>query len=225
MALVFSPQQTVLMIGDSITDGCRTREDPDHLGLTYAAIAAGLVQNLHPELRLKFYNRGIAGDSVRELRARWQEDCLDLNPDWVSISVGANDVNRRFKEGANPVELPEYEETYRSLLDDCRTHNPEVRFILMEPSCVEQDNRPGKAVPCTASESRHALMSYVEVVRELADVYGALLVPIRKMWNQTLQTWPEYQWTNDGVHTSCEGSVAMALCWVKAVGMTVGETR
>ena len=45
----------------------------------------------NPGRDITFINRGISGNRVRDLRARWQEDCIDLKPDILSILIGIND--------------------------------------------------------------------------------------------------------------------------------------
>jgi len=78
-----------LFQGDSITDGNRGRtKDPNHImGHGYAfSIASRLGADL-PEKQFTFYNRGISGNKVSDLAARWQADTLDLKPDVLSILV------------------------------------------------------------------------------------------------------------------------------------------
>ncbi|MFN8378973.1 MAG: GDSL-type esterase/lipase family protein [Anaerolineae bacterium] len=41
-------------------------------------------------------NMGVGGNTVRDLAARWESDVTALNPDWLSICIGINDVWRQF---------------------------------------------------------------------------------------------------------------------------------
>ncbi|MFH1707555.1 MAG: SGNH/GDSL hydrolase family protein [Planctomycetota bacterium] len=207
MALIFKERATILFVGDSITDGGRTRTDPRHLGLTYAGIAAGMIQTAHPELRLQFYNRGIGGDSVRELAARWERDVTPLAADWISISIGINDVWRTYKNSPNAVPLDEFTATYRRLAAAARAAG--ARLILMETSIIEQD---------FASPGNVRLEPFNAAIRAIAVDHDAVLVRTRDAFRRALAAWPDYQWTNDGIHTSCEGSVLMARAWLYAVG-------
>ena len=72
----------------------------------------------YPNYDLKILNRGISGDKVIDLKKRWEEDCLELNPDVVSILIGINDVWRIMDDGLEDTEenLREFEENYRYLL-------------------------------------------------------------------------------------------------------------
>ncbi len=89
------PYNRILFIGDSITDSSRDYGNSDDLGKGYAQLIAAYLLNKYPAYDLKFYNRGINGNKVADLKERWEEDCLELNPDVVSILVGVNDVWHR----------------------------------------------------------------------------------------------------------------------------------
>lgn len=58
------PGDTVLFIGDSITDAGRDRSDDSDLGRGYAHLAAALLGASRPDLGLTFLNRGIGGDTT-----------------------------------------------------------------------------------------------------------------------------------------------------------------
>ena len=74
---------TILFQGDSITDaGRQNRQQPNSneqasMGNGYASIAAAALLTSRPELNLSIYNRGISGNKVHQLAARWQKECLD----------------------------------------------------------------------------------------------------------------------------------------------------
>ena len=70
-------------------------------------------------------NRGVSGDTVRELKARWQADVLNLKPDWLSVCIGINDVWQQFDgkhEGQSHITLAVYEKTLDALLAIARPH-------------------------------------------------------------------------------------------------------
>src|SRR5690242_17694491 len=86
---------TFLFQGDSITDGNRTRNnDWNHImGHGYQYIIASKLWFDFPKKRLHFLNRGISGNKVTDLAARWQKDTIELKPDVLSILVGINDIS------------------------------------------------------------------------------------------------------------------------------------
>ena len=83
--------KTIVFQGDSITDAIRNCENDNYMGSGYATMVAGELGLSEPN-EYKFYNRGISGNRVLDLYARWKTDCLNLKPDYLSILVGINDV-------------------------------------------------------------------------------------------------------------------------------------
>ena len=85
------PGSVMLFQGDSITDAGRDRKangpnDCAGLGTRLSLPARrGTCWPTTPRPQLKVYNRGISGNKVPDLAARWQEDCVDLKPDVLSI--------------------------------------------------------------------------------------------------------------------------------------------
>ena len=65
----------LLFQGDSITDGGRQRTGSDYnhiMGQDYAYVLAAEIGSRYPEENFTFVNRGISGDRVMDLAARWQ---------------------------------------------------------------------------------------------------------------------------------------------------------
>ena len=84
----------VLFQGDSITDMGRDRGDIRNMGSGYPLFVASNFRAARPNFDIDFFDLGISGDRVRDLRARWQSDCLDLRPDVLSVLIGINDTWR-----------------------------------------------------------------------------------------------------------------------------------
>ncbi|GJM75688.1 hypothetical protein HMSSN036_79040 [Paenibacillus macerans] len=94
--MIFKENDVVLFQGDSITDCGRNYEDSASLGFGYPLMVASRLGYLFPEKNLVFVNRGISGNRAIDLKNRWDRDCLDLKPTWVSILIGINDTWRRY---------------------------------------------------------------------------------------------------------------------------------
>src|SRR5579864_8373098 len=87
---------TILFQGDSITDAGRDRNQSapnatGALGNGYPMLLAAMLLKQWPDLELRIFNRGISGNKVPDLQARWDSDTLSLKPDVLSILVGVND--------------------------------------------------------------------------------------------------------------------------------------
>ena len=90
------PNQTVLFIGDSITDADRNSPAHKPFGSGYVHFVANFLLGKYPTYNLNIINTGISGDTITDLKSRWQKDCLDHNPDILSILIGVNDVWYQF---------------------------------------------------------------------------------------------------------------------------------
>lgn len=79
-----------------------------------------------------FYNRGVSGDRISDLYARWNEDAFYLQPDILSILIGVNDIWRMMK-GEPGGCTDRYERAYRHVLEETREVLPDTKLVLVEP--------------------------------------------------------------------------------------------
>ena len=134
---------TILFQGDSITDCGRAAcggagFDSKGLGPGYPGMIAARLACDRPGVEWDFINRGISGNRVVDLYARWKIDTLHLEPDLLSILIGVNDSLHEGARG-NGVEPERYERFYRELLSWTRRELPSCRFVLVEPFLIEPD--------------------------------------------------------------------------------------
>ena len=127
--MLFQKNDTVLFIGDSISDYERKRPVGEGLrnawGTSYVACTGALLGSVYPELALRVINMGVSGNQTRDLIARWQTDVMDLRPDWVCMLIGINDVWRQFDQPQMPEThvLPdEYARNCESLIQRTLPH-------------------------------------------------------------------------------------------------------
>src|SRR3982751_1784987 len=122
-----------LFQGDSITDGNRTRNnDWNHvMGHGYQYIISSRLWYDFPAKGFHFFNRGVSGNKVTDLAARWQKDTLEIQPDVLSILIGINDVSA-FLGGNKEYTPQQYETGYRSLLEQTKKQLPAIQLILCE---------------------------------------------------------------------------------------------
>jgi lysophospholipase L1-like esterase len=203
----------ILFQGDSITDGNRTRDnDWNHImGHGYQYIIASKLWFEQPERRFHFINRGISGNKVSDLAARWQTDTLDLKPDVLSILVGVNDANEAVKD--NPKYSKEsYKAGYRELLDRTKQSNPNVKFVICEPFLL-----PVGAVKNNWQRWSAEVNVRQEVAKDLAKEFNTVFVPFQAAFNNALKSAPAAYWIWDGIHPMPGGHELMAREWLKVV--------
>ncbi|GAA5190670.1 SGNH/GDSL hydrolase family protein [Rugosimonospora acidiphila] len=208
MNISIAPGSTVLFIGDSITDCDRDRDSPDSLGAGYVAMAAGWFATRHPGSRVRFVNRGIGGDRVVDLHARWDTDCLAVKADLVSVLVGINDVWGRY-ERDDPTPPDTFAEHYRTILD--RAAGQGAALILVEPFLLPAREQ--------LWARREDLDPKIGVVRRLAAEFGAALVPADGVMAAATAASGPHEWSPDGVHLTPAGHALLAQAWLRAAGV------
>lgn len=210
--MVIPAGSKLVMIGDSITDCGRVRPigrgSDEALGHGYVSLVNGLIRSTYPAMGLRISNMGIGGNTVRDLAARWQSDVLNLTPDWLSIKIGINDVWRHF--GGLPhehVPLEEYSQTLEELVS--RTLPTLKGLVLMTPYYIEPNrNEPMRAM----------MDKYGDVVRGLADQYGAILVDTQAAFDEVLKSFRPADLADDQVHPNLTGHLVLARAFLQAVG-------
>jgi lysophospholipase L1-like esterase len=206
---------TILFQGDSITDAGRNREsdganDPEALGSGYALIAAAPILQNFCKLDLKIYNKGVSGNKVYQLAERWEQDCLRLKPDVLSILIGVNDIWHKLSGNYNgTIEI--YRNDYIALLERTLKALPGVQLVICEPFAV-----PG--VKAVDDKWYPEFYSYQKAAREIADKFDAVFVPFQKVFDEAQKNAPGSYWTPDGVHPSLAGAHLMAAAWYSAIG-------
>ena len=201
--------KTVLFQGDSITDAIRFREHETSLGMGYPVLVAGELGCKYPG-ELCFLNRGISGDRVVNLYARWKKDCLNIKPDYLSILVGVNDVWHELKY-QNGVSAARYRDVYRLMLEDAKAALPEIKIMLLEPFLLKY----------TATEElwesfNTEVLKRREVVCELGEQFNLPVVSLQPVFDAALKQAPVEYWTSDGVHPTTAGHGLIAKEWIKA---------
>ena len=206
----------IVFQGDSITDcGRDFKTDQPNCGLGggYPNLIAArlLADNLDKELTI--YNRGIGGNRVVDLYARWKCDTINLNPDIVSILIGVNDTWHEYISG-NGVEVPRYAQFYRMLLDWTLEKLPQVKLVLCEPFVLEF----GFITPEWVKEIKERS----EVVRQLAAEYGTVYVPLQQMLSQAAEKINDpAKILSDGVHPTLLGHQLITDAWLKNAGKLI----
>lgn len=209
------PGTVVLFQGDSITDAGRDRKsgDPNSssgLGRGYPCLLGGALLADYPEAQLSVYNRGISGNKVSDLAARWQEDTIALKPGILSILIGVNDIWHKLAGRYNGT-VEDYENGYRALLKQTRTELPDTRVIVCEPFVLRCGAVNESWFP--EFDQRRA------VAKKLAGEFGLTFVPFQWMFDEAVKcAKPEY-WAADGVHPTLAGHSLMAATWREVVGI------
>ena len=220
-AMTIHKNDTILFQGDSITDAGRRRDfgndsipanAVEALGWGYAADVARALLADYPRHALQIHNRGTSGNRVTDMRDRWQEDCLDLKPDILSVLIGVNDTWHGAAKGTpeNGVGVDAFDRIFRQLLVDTSAALPDVRLVICEPftteagAVLELNFHPDIEERCAC-------------IRSIAQDVGAIFVPFQELFDRLSDTATAAYWAPDGVHPSPAGHLMMSRFWLETV--------
>lgn len=212
--MLFENRDKIIFAGDSVTDMGRTHPlgeaMGDNLGHGYVRVIDSLIAACYPELELRIINAGNYGDSSRDLLKRFDNDVVKLNPDWVSICIGINDVWRQF-DVPGIVDLhvmpDEYESNVEKMIKSVKDTAKGV-FIL-SPYIME---------PCREDKMRKRMDEYVEICKNLADKYGCIFVNFQKLYEDYCKAQHSSRIAWDRIHPNQIGATLMAKAFLEKTG-------
>jgi len=208
----------IVFIGDSITAADRHRQAYRPLGYGYVHFAGNLLLAGYPQLNLHIVNSGVSGDTLTDMKDRWESDCTAHRPNVLSVLVGINDVWQLAMQPdlAETAARPdEYELTYDQLLARTR-EQCDCQLVLMEPFmfCRDRNNKAFRS-----------LMPYVEVVRRLAAKHDAIAVLLQREIDRQIAEVPPEKWSADTVHPYLWAHAWIAQRWLEATGLSPRSGR
>lgn len=206
--------QKLVMIGDSITDAGKTGTIAeglfDPLGRGYVTQVDALLGATYPELGIRVVNVGVSGNTVSELKSRWDRDVVASKPDWLSVCIGINDVWRQFdlpRMKEVHVDIQKYEHTLDELLQQTR---PDLKgLVLMTPYFVEPNRKDAM---------RKRMDAYGAVVKKLAKRYDAELVDLQAAFDRVLRWQHPAALAWDRIHVNQTGHMVIARAFLDALG-------
>lgn len=212
--MIFNSGERVVFIGDSVTEYGRGQPVGeglfDGVGSGYVRVVESFLNACYPERVIRITNTGTSGNNILDLKNRWDKDLLALNPDWVSICIGINDVWRQFDSPAlkeQHVDTETFERTYRELLD--RTI-PQVKgVILMTPYYIEEQKE---------DRMRKRMEEYGAIVKKLAAEYGLRCVDLQKAFDDYLVYRHSSFLAWDRVHANQTGCFLMGVEFLRHIG-------
>lgn len=203
----------ILFQGDSITDAGRDKKNKNAnnsraFGHGYPFLITSTLLTRFPKKNLQCFNRGISGNKVPDLDKRWQEDCLAIKPDILSILIGVNDIWHKLN-GKYDGTVESYETGLHALLEKTKAGLPETTLVICEPFVLRCGAVNDNWFP--EFEQRR------EACKRVAEKMGTIWVPFQEMFDKALKRNEPAYWAGDGVHPSMAGHSLMAKTWIATV--------
>lgn len=204
--MIFQDMDRIVFAGDSVTDMGSAQPVGeglfDNLGHSYVRVIENLLAVCYPHTHVRVTNSGISGNTSRDLLARFERDVVSLNPDWVSICIGINDVWRQFDSPAMPdtwVLPDEYEQNLETMIG--MVEGKVKGIFLLTPYYME---------PNPLDPMRARMDEYCAVCKRVADRHGCTFVDFQKLYADycTVRHSAYIAW--DRVHPNQIGATLMA---------------
>lgn len=210
-----------MLVGDSLTQAGRAESgEPtpwraqEGWGHGYVNLTGAHIEAIRPDLNIRLINRGVSGNTIRDLKDRWELDVLALQPDCLSVCIGVNDV---WRQCDTPLQLErqvfpeEFIATYRELL--ARTRPQTKCLILIKPFLF--DNNPEDSM-------RRLIADYGRMVEKLAGEFDASLVDPQPAIDSYLRYRHSSCIAWDRVHPDTTGHLLVARELLRTIGLEIG---
>ncbi len=195
----------LLLFGDSVTD--MNKKEPgeglfEAIGVGYAADLQSFFATSYPDYNIRVINKGVSGNTSRDLVARYEKDVVPYRPENLLICIGINDVWRQFDTPLiyeDAVSLEEYEENLTHIIESSKEFVK--KLILVTPYYIEENEN---------DRMRARMDEYSAVVKKLAEKYDAVFVDMQSAWVKILKYYHSSYFTWDRIHPNSQGAMYMA---------------
>ena len=198
----------IVFQGDSITDAGRDKRNYHQLGAGYPKFAAEYISESFPDADIEFINLGISGNRTDQLFDRLYPDAIAFDPDIVSILIGINDVWHRHGGTQIATTDAQVATNYRAILERLKNET-HAKIVMLAPFLLDDE----------AKESwRGEVDRIIAIVRELAEEFADVYIPLDELFAEALKTQPEPKfYSADGVHPNDNGRAFIGRHYADAV--------
>jgi lysophospholipase L1-like esterase len=199
----------IVFYGDSITDQ-----------RLYTTFVETYIVTRFPNLDVSFVHSGWGGDRVTgggggPIDKRLERDVFAYRPTVVTVMLGMNDASY---QPFRPQIFDVYAKGYEHLVDSIKSHFPDVRLTLIQPSPYDDVTRK----PNFGDGYNQVLIRYGEFVKELArkeggavaDLNGSVVAALKKA--KEIDPTLAIELIHDRVHPGPAGQLLMAEALLKA---------
>ena len=190
----------VMFTGDSITDCQRARPVGDGvgtLGNSYVGNLFCMTWAEKPECRARFMNSATSGDTSRQLLARFDDEVLAYNPNYLFIMIGVNDAWRIAELPVNTEVHISSEETaanMEKMILKAREKGAEP--IILSPFFMDLDKN---------EFMRYHVDEINALYKKLAEKYSVGYIDVQSAIDKWISKASSYILSSDRVHPKAIG--------------------
>ena len=189
----------IVFLGDSITDAFhKMNVDEEKLGNGYVKIISEKLKERKKQVFIR--NAGHDGFTVSGLLRLFEYDCMQHDPDLVSIQIGCNDA-AVFMNTGKTLEAQEFAENYRRLLGRIK-ESTRAEILCMGPFIFPHPLEYANWIPWQQTLSRQ--------IQKLSRNYGVTFIPLHNALNGQAEEQGYDAITTDGIHLTKAGHQILA---------------
>ena len=205
MAVRIKNNQTIFFVGDSITDmGRRAEERP--LGNGYVKLFSDFLTIRKPTKKIEIINKGIGGNTVKDLQKRWSDDVMRHKFDCLSIKIGINDIHCFLSQTPESVSPDEFIAAYDDILSRAVKKFPKCNILLIEPFYISTE----KSKASFRKDVLDIMPEYIKVVRQMSRKYKTRLVKTHDIFAKLLKYNDPDTFCPEPVHPNLTGHLVIA---------------
>lgn len=164
-----------------------------------------------------YVNKGVGGDRIPHVYSRIVSDIIKINPDYMSLLIGVNDVWRNFDSDGTGTGVARFQKVYDILLEELKEELPSLKIIIMGAFVIEgtaTKNKPDQ--PTRYADFRSQVAEMAEISRKLAEKYGCVYIDLQRAFDDAVKAQPGVILSADGVHPTKEGHELITKEWLAA---------
>ena len=190
----------VMFTGDSITDCQRARPVGDGvgtLGNSYVGNLFCMTWAETPDCKIRLMNSATSGDTSRQLLARFDDEVLAYNPDYLFIMIGVNDAWRIAELPVNTEVHISSEETaanMEKMILKAREKGAEP--IILSPFFMDLDKN---------EFMRYHVDEINALYKKLAEKYSVVYIDVQSAIDKWISKASSYILSSDRVHPKAIG--------------------
>jgi len=201
----------ILFQGDSITDAGRDKRNYHDMGNGYPKYASAMIREACPNADIEFINLGISGNRTDQLFDRMYDDIIALQPDVVSFLICINDIWHRHSHHIETTDA-QIAANYRAILERVKKQT-NAKIVILAPFLLDNEEK---------EPWRCELNSILNIIRDLADEFADVYIPLDQHFEEALKSQPAPQYySGDGVHPNQNGSEFIGKLYAEAVAPLV----